>query len=548
MNTLDNARSPAYIVRSIVRAWVLLGVGLATTDVPAQDPDKKYDTWNLAGVLFSDNLPLGQPPVDNVRTCRLIRADAEGGEAELRTQSLQGGSVRFRWRFSKNISRLVYDEKFSVEMSLDGRPHHAIAVRCNSGGAFYGTIPAKKLEASFPVFGLLGTLSNNNEANLFEGAFPAVPSTTPTLTVDNRKPHGVFWFKVMLEGVEYDIAYHYYSPGVPLSIASGNLPQGTVFRPAVPTPAGPNVTGGNNGTPPTGQTATGTGIGTNPPVGGNAGGTATGGNVVDGNTFLKGLTPSGTVSPGTGTPGNNTPGVNMSGPNSPTNVSSITGLPGGGGSGGGHGGNNLPGAGGTECCRPVPAVVHTLTLQAPEYLAVAGEEIRVDVWLLRSRDVANMNWTLRYDPQVIRFIEPAERGNLLNSLFEYNPIEPGLIRFGFAQNNAINEPAGTAALLKFAAVGAPGTKSPLTLGVTKANDSSGVDLPVELIHGYVELIAKALEGDCNQDGRTTLQDAQCALRMSVGLIPQRSQVDLDRDAQVTSRDAMMLIQRLIPRP
>src|SRR5262245_13623901 len=124
----------------------------------------------------------------------------------------------------------------------------------------------------------------------------------------------------------------------------------------------------------------------------------------------------------------------------------------------------------TGCCRPVPdPTVDKMTLQAPEFQLLKDQEVQVPIWLIQAKNVANMNFTLTFDTKVTVADALVTRGNLVEGLFEYNPNEPGNFRFALAQTNGVNG-TGTMAVLKFKAVGEPGTKTPLTLEVKKANE------------------------------------------------------------------------------
>lgn len=198
------------------------------------------------------------------------------------------------------------------------------------------------------------------------------------------------------------------------------------------------------------------------------------------------------------------------------------------------------------CCRPVPdPTVDKLTLQAPEFQLLKGQEVQVPIWLLQAKNVANMNWTLTYDTRVAVVEAIVTKGNLLEGLFEYNANEAGTIRFAFAQTNGVNG-TGTVAVLKFKAVGEPGSKTPFTLESKISNDPKGTPLTIGVIHGFIQIIDESsqVKGDCDGDAQITILDAQCALKMSVGLIPTRKNMDMDADGQVTSRDAVIVLQQV----
>jgi hypothetical protein len=79
-------------------------------------------------------------------------------------------------------------------------------------------------------------------------------------------------------------------------------------------------------------------------------------------------------------------------------------------------------------------------------------------------------------------------GNLLsNSLFTGNANEAGIIRLGFAATRGISG-TGTIAYLPFRAVGQPGSRAPLRLTVTTANDPQGAQLAIDCVDGEVLIV------------------------------------------------------------
>lgn len=57
--------------------------------------------------------------------------------------------------------------------------------------------------------------------------------------------------------------------------------------------------------------------------------------------------------------------------------------------------------------------------------------------------------------------------------------------------------------------------------------------------------SNAAAGDCDNDGKLTELDALCALEMSTGLRVSSAQMDLDGDGTVSSRDAVIILQRAV---
>jgi hypothetical protein len=187
-----------------------------------------------------------------------------------------------------------------------------------------------------------------------------------------------------------------------------------------------------------------------------------------------------------------------------------------------------------------------MTLLAEHRLVRQGDTVLLPVWLLNAADVANINYTVAYQPAVAVSAGDPVRGNLLaEALFSANPKESGLVRLGFARSRGLAG-SGTVAYVPFRAVGPPGSVTPLVLQVSVVNNPAGAALPIDLVHGSITILDKdgGLPGDCDGDGALTALDAQCALDMSVNLIPPRSNLDMDRDGQVTSRDATLILQRI----
>lgn len=217
--------------------------------------------------------------------------------------------------------------------------------------------------------------------------------------------------------------------------------------------------------------------------------------------------------------------------------------------------------------------VTNMTLQAARRFEVAGDTELIPFWLIKSQDLANLNFQITYDPNVIQPAGDITKGDLLdNALFEANPKQSGAVLVGVAQTNAL-EGTGTILNIPFKAVGKPGDKSPLDLKVTTINNPNGGALTADVIAGHVTIVnpdgslpasnglngaggstglngagtpnGGILQGDCDGDGHLTELDALCALEMSTGLRTPRLFLDMDSDKNVTSRDAVLLLQRVV---
>lgn len=193
-----------------------------------------------------------------------------------------------------------------------------------------------------------------------------------------------------------------------------------------------------------------------------------------------------------------------------------------------------------------PASVDRMTLQAGMRRVVSGSLVNVPVYLIKGADVANMDFTVSYDANVAR-----PEGNLLkgylidNALFESNTGENGIIRAAFAQNTGVVSGTGPVAYLPFRATGTPGTKTALHLEVPAINDLTGTVLTIDRIDGSIEIISdeNAQLWEACGFRELNLGVALCALQMSVQLIPKNTALDMNKDLQVNSRDAAIIVQR-----
>lgn len=215
-----------------------------------------------------------------------------------------------------------------------------------------------------------------------------------------------------------------------------------------------------------------------------------------------------------------------------------------------------------------------MTLEAPRRLALPNDLLLIPVTLRNAANVANLNFDVQYDANVIRPEGNLLKGNLLdNALFSGNPAQAGIVRNGFAQTSGLSG-TGTVVNIPFRIVGKPGEKSPLNLTVTTINDPGGGALTIERIHGEI-LITNSdgtlpgggggggaggggggmgggggggggiPRGDCDGDLRVSEVDALCALEMSVQLRAIQLIMDMDNSGDVTSRDAVIILQRAV---
>ncbi|MGB8646595.1 MAG: cohesin domain-containing protein, partial [Anaerolineae bacterium] len=232
---------------------------------------------------------------------------------------------------------------------------------------------------------------------------------------------------------------------------------------------------------------------------------------------------------------------------------------------------------------PQPATnLNRMTLQAAQRYVLAGDTVLVPVWLVKGKNLANLNLEIHYDPSVIQPVGDAVKGDLLdNVLFSANLKRSGSILLGLARTGAL-EGTGTVVEIPFKVVGKPGDVTPLLLTVTAINDPNGGVLPIDRIPGEITVVnddgtlppvpggpagsgpggggpggnssgsgnggttgGGIQKGDCDGDGHLTEVDALCALEMSTGARTPRLYMDLDGDGSVTSRDAVIILQQAV---
>lgn len=210
--------------------------------------------------------------------------------------------------------------------------------------------------------------------------------------------------------------------------------------------------------------------------------------------------------------------------------------------------------------------VTNMTIQVARRQVITGDVVLVPVWLIKANNVANLNFEITFNANLARPEGTLTQGNLLeNALFSVNPNQPGKILSGFAGTTGISG-TGTVLNIPFRAVGKPGERVPLDITVTTINDPGGNALQIDRIAGEILIYNKdgtfpgsttggdppgppappsILQGDCDGDGTLTEVDALCALEMSVQLRPMSLLVDMDKSGDVTSRDAVLILQKAI---
>lgn len=188
-----------------------------------------------------------------------------------------------------------------------------------------------------------------------------------------------------------------------------------------------------------------------------------------------------------------------------------------------------------------------MTLVAYKRKVQAGETVQVPIWLLKGADVANMNFTVTYNPNVATVTDNLTGGYLLDgALFDSNIKTSGLIQVGFARASGVSGD-GPVAYAEFKAVGKAGDRTPLTLAVTTINNTGGSVPAIDLINGEILIVGPEglIPGSCEGGETLTAADAWCALQMSVNNRPVKMVMDMDGDGKVTSRDSTMILQKAV---
>lgn len=223
-----------------------------------------------------------------------------------------------------------------------------------------------------------------------------------------------------------------------------------------------------------------------------------------------------------------------------------------------------------QTAKACPDNASRLQLQVCHHTVAKGATIRVPIHLLESDNLANLNLDLKYDAAVAKPAGKAEKGPLLGSrhLLESNLGQPGLTRIGFAGSAGVSG-SGILAYVPFTIVGAPGTHTTLTLQDTAANTVSNTRPSFSLVSGELTVA----QGQSPSDGGSadpkpktdqqpkpdttskppeparvfTALDALKALQMSVGLVAPDMTYDLDKNGQITSNDARLILRGVVGR-
>ena len=162
--------------------------------------------------------------------------------------------------------------------------------------------------------------------------------------------------------------------------------------------------------------------------------------------------------------------------------------------------------------------------------------------LHNAQNIGSLGFQLSYDPSVAQVTNVAP-GSLLAPTS--NTPQAGRIIFGFAGTQAISGD-GSAAVVKFRAVGAQGSASALTLSQIDATDASGGSLSLSKVDGQLT-IGQLSQGDINGDNKVSALDALRALRMYLQLEAENLILDMNQDGRVTPEDARRILELAKPK-
>ena len=200
---------------------------------------------------------------------------------------------------------------------------------------------------------------------------------------------------------------------------------------------------------------------------------------------------------------------------------------------------------------PTTSTTTTTTTSIPAGTALIAESrtvapgatIQVPVNFQNAQNVGSLGFKLGYNPSVVQVIKVSKGSLLASSTFTSN-VQSDFIIFGFATPQSISG-TGSAAVVEFQALGAEGSRSPLTLTEIMATGSSGATLSVNSVNGELSIGQKQI-GDADGDGKLSVLDALIALKMYVQLLPLDLTADINKDGRVTPEDARLIIERAKP--
>ncbi len=177
-----------------------------------------------------------------------------------------------------------------------------------------------------------------------------------------------------------------------------------------------------------------------------------------------------------------------------------------------------------------------LTLILCIMLSLASRTVTLSTEVMRTNDGKNpapMHPRYEFDPDAYRALQDYSPSAATGNPSTLDERDPDLIRYSFdASMQATKEPTNPFPL--------PDPKdSSRYIKWQRLDSAIKATGPDELIFFITQAGTK---GDCDGDGRITEVDALCALEMSTRMRPTDLIVDMDNSGDVTSRDAVIILQ------
>ena len=189
----------------------------------------------------------------------------------------------------------------------------------------------------------------------------------------------------------------------------------------------------------------------------------------------------------------------------------------------------------------VPSSVQTITFESRT--TPMGSTVQIPITLKGvPGNIGNMDLTLQYDPAVLAAKEVINGPLTQNTIFDSN-IVAGNIKVSLASNQGFGGD-GVIAYVKFNVIGAAGSSSPLKISKVSANNADDLQsVTISAKDGAFKVISAAEgSGDADGDGTYSAMDALAALQMAVGKMDKQSFMDMNKDGEITSLDARMILQ------
>lgn len=201
----------------------------------------------------------------------------------------------------------------------------------------------------------------------------------------------------------------------------------------------------------------------------------------------------------------------------------------------------LLGEGAEGTSAPVPSSGPTIAFESRT--TPMGSTVQIPITLKGVNDtIGNMDLTLQYDPAVLDAKEVMNGPLTQSAIFDSNVVA-GDIKVSLASTEGFSG-NGVIAYVKFNVTGAAGSSSALKITSVSANNADDMQpITISAKDGLFKVIsATEGSGDADGDGAYSAMDALAALQMSVGKMAKQSFMDMNKDGEITSLDARMILQ------